>query len=359
MAANDFKKVLVLGGGKIGVAITAMLSSTGEYDVTVGDVRPVNFDMPNLKTRIVDASSEQSLTEALKDADVVINALPFFAAKKVAKVAAEQKVHYFDLTEDVAATNAIRDIGKTATTALMPQCGLAPGFIGIAGFDLARQFDQLQDVKMRVGALTRYPTNALKYNLTWSTDGLINEYCEPCDAIVNGEAAKVQPLEGLETLLIDGDEYEAFNTSGGLGTLCETLEGKVRNLDYKTMRFPGHNAILKLLINDLRMIDKRDTLKDIFEHAIPYTSQDKVVVFVSVTGWKDGKYQQKTFASRIFPQVVAGMEMTAIQLTTAGGICAAMELMRDGKLPRQGFVAQEQVKLDDFLANRWGGLYQA
>lgn len=358
MAANDFKKVLVLGGGKIGVAITAMLSSTGEYEVTVGDMRTVNFDMPNVHTRIVDASSESSLAEAMKDADVVINALPFFAAKHVAKSAAKHKVHYFDLTEDVAATNAIREIGKTAETALMPQCGLAPGFIGIAGFDLASQFDKLQDVKMRVGALTRFPTNVLKYNLTWSTDGLINEYCEPCDAIVNGEYIKVQPLEGLETLMIDGDEYEAFNTSGGLGTLCETLQGKVRNLDYKTMRFPGHNSILKLLVNDLRMIDKRDTLKDIFEHAIPYTSQDMVVVFVSVTGWKDGKYQQKTFASRIFPKTVAGIDMTAIQLTTAGGICAAMELMRDGKLPRQGFVAQEQVKLADFLANRWGGLYQ-
>ena len=359
MAANDFKRALVLGGGKIGVAITTMLASTGDYEVTVGDMRPVNFDIPGVKSIIVDASSEASLAAAMQNADFVLNALPFFAAKGVAAAAAKAKVHYFDLTEDVAATNAIKEIAKTAETALMPQCGLAPGFIGIAGYDLARKFDKLQDVKMRVGALTRYPTNTLKYNLTWSTDGLINEYCEPCDAIVNGEFMKVQPLEGLETLLIDGDEYEAFNTSGGLGTLCETLEGKVRNLDYKTMRFPGHNKILRLLINDLRMIDKRETLKEIFEHAMPYTSQDMVVVFVSVTGWKDGKYQQQTFATRIFPKVIAGLNMTAIQLTTAAGIVAAMELMRAGKLPRKGFVAQEAVKLDEFLANRFGGLYTA
>ncbi len=359
MAANDFKRVLVLGGGKIGVAITAMLSSTGDYQVTVGDMRPVSFDFPNMKGRIVDASDDKSLDAAMAEADVVLNALPFFAAKKVAAAAARNKVHYFDLTEDVAATNAIKEIGQTAETALMPQCGLAPGFIGIAGYDLSKKFDKLQDVKMRVGALTRYPTNTLKYNLTWSTDGLINEYCEPCDAIVNGEFMKVQPLEGLETLLIDGDEYEAFNTSGGLGTLCQTLEGKVRNLDYKTMRFPGHNQILRLLINDLRMIDKRDTLKDIFEHAMPYTAQDMVVVFVSVTGWKEGKYQQQTFATRIFPKMIAGLQMTAIQLTTAAGIVTAMELMKDGKLPRKGFVPQELVGLDDFLANRWGSVYKA
>lgn len=359
MAANDFKRVLVLGGGKIGVAIAAMMCSTGDYEVTVGDMRPVNFDLPHLKTRIVDASSEESLKAALSEADVVLNALPFFAAAKVAKVAAACKVHYFDLTEDVAATNAIKEIAKNASTAMMPQCGLAPGFIGIAGHDLASKFDKLQDVKMRVGALTRYPTNALKYNLTWSTDGLINEYCEPCDAVINGDKVKVQPLEGLEVLMIDGDEYEAFNTSGGLGTLCETLDGKVRNLDYKTMRYPGHNAILKLLINDLRLIDKRDTLKEIFEHSIPYTQQDVVVIFVSVTGWKDGKYAQETFATRINPKVVAGMTMTAIQLTTAAGICAAMELMRAGKLPNSGFVSQEAVKLDNFLANRFGGLYKS
>ncbi len=77
---------------------------------------------------------------------------------------------------------------------------------------------------MRVGALPKFPSNALNYNLTWSTEGLINEYCEPCEAIVNGERREVPPMEELEEFSLDGVTYEAFNTSGGLGSLCETLE---------------------------------------------------------------------------------------------------------------------------------------
>ena len=141
--------------------------------------------------------------------------------------AREAGCHYFDLTEDVAATRAIKQLAEGASTAFMPQCGLAPGFIGIVAHHLAQGFDTLHEVKMRVGALPAFPTNALKYNLTWSVDGLINEYCHPCEAIRGGKNIEVLPLEGLEHFSLDGTEYEAFNTSGGLGTLCETLRRQV------------------------------------------------------------------------------------------------------------------------------------
>jgi Saccharopine dehydrogenase C-terminal domain len=121
-------------------------------------------------------------------------------------------------------------------------------------------------LKMRVGALPQYPSNALNYNLTWSTDGVINEYCEPCEAIVNGELREVPPLEAREEFALDGVTYEAFNTSGGLGSLCETLKGKVDNLNYKTIRYPGHAAIMKALLQDLRLRERRYILKDILEN---------------------------------------------------------------------------------------------
>ncbi|WP_225974751.1 saccharopine dehydrogenase family protein [Arachidicoccus ginsenosidivorans] len=108
----------------------------------------------------------------------------------------------------------------------MPQCGLAPGFISIAAYDLCQQFDSLQSVRLRVGALPQYPVNRLKYNLTWSTNGLVNEYCNPCDAIVDGKRTQVLPMEGLEHFMADGIDYEAFNTSGGLSALAEVLDGK-------------------------------------------------------------------------------------------------------------------------------------
>ena len=100
---------------------------------------------------------------------------------------------------------------------------------------------------MRVGALPQFPTNALRYNLTWSTDGLINEYCNFCEVIHDGRRLEVLPLEGLEHFSLDGVRYEAFNTSGGLGTLCETLAGRVRTLNYKTVRYNGHRELMQFL----------------------------------------------------------------------------------------------------------------
>src|SRR4029079_13289823 len=184
-------------------------------------------------------------------------------------------------TEDVATSDAVAEIAESAAVGqiFMPQCGLAPGFISIVANDLINWFERIETVKMRVGALPQFPTGELKYNLTWSTDGLINEYCNPCAAIHAGRKIDVLPLEGLESFSLDGVRYEAFNTSGGLGTLAETLAGKVRDLDYKTARYVAHRAHMTLLVSELRLSERREVLKDILESAIPITFQDVVVTF--------------------------------------------------------------------------------
>ena len=151
----------------------------------------------------------------------------------------------------------------------MPQCGLAPGFISIAGTHLARRFDALEEVRLRVGALTEFPTNRLKYDLTWSTAGLIHEYLAGLRSDRRREDAQgLEPLEGHETFTLDGTDYEAFNTSGGLGTLCGTA-GRARNLNYKTVRYPGHCEIMKLLIRDLGLGKRPELLVEIFDYALP------------------------------------------------------------------------------------------
>jgi saccharopine dehydrogenase-like NADP-dependent oxidoreductase len=210
---------------------------------------------------------------------------------------------------------------------------------------------------MRVGALPAYPSNALNYNLTWSTEGVINEYCEPCEAIVNGRITEVPALEEREEFSLDGVLYEAFNTSGGLGTLCETLTGKVRTLNYRTIRYPGHAAIMKALLHDLRLRDRRDVLKDILENSLPATMQDVVIVFVTVAGLRDGRLQQDTYARKIYSHVLAGRMRSAIQITTASSLCAMLDLLASGRLPQSGFVRQEDVRLADFMANRFGQVY--
>ena len=211
---------------------------------------------------------------------------------------------------------------------------------------------------MRVGALPVFPTNALKYNLTWSTDGLINEYCNPCEAIRDGERTEVPALEEIEHFSLDGTEYEAFNTSGGLGTLCDTLQGKVENLNYKPVRYPGHRDIIKMLVRDLRLGLRRDVLKDVLETAIPITYKDVVLIFVTAFGWRKGLLTQESAARKIYSQEIGGQLMSAIQITTAAGICAMCDLLVEGKLPQKGFVRQEQAKLSDFLANRFGRYYE-
>jgi saccharopine dehydrogenase-like NADP-dependent oxidoreductase len=358
---SEFSRVLILGAGRIGESIALMLGGAG-YRVTVADRDPERLGKlagAQVTRHQLDIANRSSLLAALRGHDAVLNALPFSAAEQVAGAAVECGVHYFDLTEDVAATKAIRVLAGNARSVLMPQCGLAPGFVGIVANDLARRFERLADLRMRVGALPRYSRNALKYNLTWSTEGLINEYCNPCETIVDGERISVPALEGYETFALDGVTYEAFNTSGGLGTLCETLAGKVKHLDYKSIRYPGHRDIVKLLLDDLRLRDRRDLLKEIFETAIPTTQQDVVIVFVTAAGYRRGHFVQESFLTQVHGRPVKGTDYSAIQLTTAAGICAAFELVRTGKLPQKGFVRQEDVRLEDLMASRFGTYFES
>jgi saccharopine dehydrogenase-like NADP-dependent oxidoreductase len=361
------KDILVIGGGKIGSVVAELLAnargSGGAYRVTLADrslelLAAIDAQAQRrLETLPIDVADAGALRGAMQGRFAVLSAAPFHLTLQVAEAARACGVHYLDLTEDVAATRRIRELATGADTAFIPQCGLAPGFIGIVAADLARRFESLDSVRMRVGALPAYPSNALNYNLTWSTDGVINEYCEPCEAIVDGGLREVPALEEREEFSLDGVLYEAFNTSGGLGTLCETLAGKVRTLNYRTIRYPGHAAIMKALLNDLRLRDRRDVLKDILEQAVPATVQDVVVIFVTVSGRRDGRLLQDTYVRKIYSQALHGTRRSAIQITTASSLCAMLDLLAQGCLPQAGFVRQEDVALDDFLANRFGRVY--
>ncbi len=355
-------RALIVGAGKIGAAITSLLASAPDYDVTVLDrsERALrSADDLGVRTVQGDTSDAALLGRLAGSNDMMLSAAPFHLTTSVARAAREAGAHYFDLTEDRASARAIAAMATDAPAVLMPQCGLAPGFVSVAAVAvaLAGSFDELRSVSMRVGALPQFPTNALKYNLTWSTDGLINEYCNPCEAIVDGELREVPPLEEREAFSLDGVAYEAFNTSGGLGTLGESLLGRVETLNYKTVRYPGHCEIVKLLMRDLRLARRRDLLRDVLETAIPVTDQDVVLVFVSVSGIRAGVLTQETFARKIYPADVGGRRLSAIQLTTAAGICAMADLVQAEKLPTSGFVRPQECALGEFLANRFGSLY--
>ncbi len=353
--------IAVLGAGQIGSVIAGMLAEQG-HRVTLADASLAQLALgaeqafatepPQLAfaTKVVDAADLNALRSFLDHQEIVVSACPFFLNKSIASTAALTGTHYFDLTEDVATTSYVRELGEAANVALVPQCGLAPGFVCVLGADMATRFDTAKTIKMRVGALPLCPTNILRYNVTWSVDGLINEYCNPCEIVLDGELILVPALDGVESVMIDGVAYEAFNTSGGLGTLAETLAGSVRELSYKTLRYPGHADIIKLLLHGLGLSEDKETMRRILNRAAPFTHKDVVVIFVTGIGERRGRMEEDSIVLRYDGR----RQLGAIQLTTAASCVAMVELFLGGKLPAKGFVRQEDARLSDFLATNAG-----
>ncbi len=359
-------KVLVLGAGKIGALISGLLAESGDYSIALGDVDGVAaaavakaHGSTDVEAHALDASHRRDLDAflATHEIDAIVSSLPYYCNPVVAAAARKAKSHYFDLTEDVEVTRAVRRIARGAQRAFVPQCGLAPGFISIAANELTTHFDEPRTIKLRVGALPQHPNNVLKYSLTWSTEGLINEYGNPCQAVVDGKLIDVAPLEGLEEIEIDGTLYEAFNTSGGLGSLAETRGKGCEQINYKTMRYPGHCQQMRLLMNDLKLNQDRATLKRILENAVPQTLQDVVIVYAAVAGLQEGELREENYVNKIYPQVIGGRLWSAIQVSTAAGITAVLDLVLTRPRKYRGFIAQEQFSLPEILENRFGRHY--
>lgn len=356
-------QVLILGSGKIGALIAGLLGESGDYSVQLADrdgdesasvVKAHGLD--SIRPYSIDATDAADLTTHIADhsVDAVLSAMPFFRNPLVAQVARDSGIHYFDLTEDVAVTAKVRGSAEGAEKAFAPQCGLAPGFISIAAHELITHFDELRDVRLRVGALPQHPNNPLKYALNWSTDGLINEYLNLCPAILDGQPVQLQPLEGHEEIEIDGTRYEAFNTSGGIGSLAETYGDRVDRMNYKTIRYPGHCDQVRLLLNGLQLGKDRETLKRILENALPRTLQDVVVIYVSVTGLQSGELVEENYVNKVYPQMIAGRLWAAIQVTTAAGVCSVLDLILAEPENYRGFIKQEAFSLKQILDNRFG-----
>ena len=357
------RKVLVLGAGKIGALISGLLAESADYEVHLADVDGTAaagvaraHGLPNVHSVQLDATDAKALQARLRahPVDAVVSSLPYHCNPLVGAAAREAGAHYFDLTEDVEVTRQITAMSRGAARAFVPQCGLAPGFISIAGGELIRHFDTLRSVRLRVGALPQHPHNVLKYSLTWSTEGLINEYGNPCEAMADGRLVEIRPLEGLEEIEIDGTLYEAFNTSGGLGSLAQTCGAQCESMDYKTIRYPGHCAQMRLLMNDLKLNQDRATLKRILENAVPQTLQDVVIVYAAVTGQQNGELREENYVSKIYPQMIAGRLWSAIQVTTASGLCSVLDLVLSNPERHHGLVTQESFRLPDILGNRFG-----
>jgi len=350
------KTILVFGMGKVGTLVGILLNK--RFAVTGFD-KQIPSQHPGFDCIQGDINDLTLLNKTIPQFDAVVSCMPYNLNLPIARIAHAHGVHYFDLTEDVPTTQAILEMSTTAKGVMAPQCGLAPGLIGIIGADLAKRFTKLRDIELRVGALPRYPNGLLAYSFTWSPAGVINEYINDAEVIHNGVRKMVPSLDGLESINIEGRDYEAFSTSGGLGTMCETYAGKVDTLNYKTIRYPGHAKLMRFLLYELILKDKRELTEEILTEAKPPVAEDVVLVYAVVEGWKGDALAREEYYRSFQPIIVNDRTWRAISWTTAASIAAVVEMVADGKLPQQGFIKQEEINFNAFLQTHNGQLFTA
>lgn len=356
--------VLVAGAGKIGSLIAQILASEADYHVYLIDADQRALakvpESERLSKADVDVGSAADLHAYLTRHQIhsVVACLPYFCNEKLLIQAFELGLNYFDLTEDVAVSTKVKALAKGAASVFMPRCGVAPGLINIMANDLIQQFDRLDTVKLRAGCLPKNVSNPLHYALAWSVDGLINEYGNIGHGIAEGKRIDLNPLDDIESVELDGVQYEAFNTSGGVGELVELYDGKVNVLNYKTLRYPGHCEKMRFLMHDLYLNEDRDTLKKILTRALPQTDQDVMITYVSVSGEKGQDFIEQSRVIKFYPKVLFGTRRSAIQVTTACSASAVIDLVHQKLDQYRGFVTQESMRLGDVMANRFGQLME-
>jgi len=352
-------KIAVLGAGQIGRAVYKILTDLRENDTSGlysdNEVFVVDSSEENISKLVYGSHYVMNLTDGdvseltslLVEQGVthVINALPFFLNEKVASAAVKAKCAYIDFTEDDVMADRVQKLYEGTGLTCAVKCGLAPGFINYVGYNLVGRIDIPDSLLVSVGALPRtvsYPFThpEQSYNLTWSVDGLVNEYIRPCRVRKDGKEMEIQALDGLSKVVIDGSEYEAAYTSGGVGSLVRDL-AYVPNVHYMTLRYPGHYKYVRSVVHETH--GDFEKMKKIFLSKFPTTDDDVIVVYSNALGTnKDGTLVRRSYSDKFY-----GVDgLTAIQSTTAGSGVAILELMLDGKL--SGTVNHTDVDLNSF-----------
>lgn len=349
------KRIAVLGLGKVGHLAAELLQEAG-FEVIGVDQRPYSGD-GTFGTKQFDLAQAKEIFDGLDGMEAVLSCLPYHLNIQIAEIAHQKKLFYFDLTEDVPTTQRIIELSKSAERTMAPQCGLAPGLVGIVAADLAKKFDKCRSLRLRVGALPRNPTGLLGYAFNWSPVGVVNEYLNDCEVIEEGVRKMVSPMEWKETIFVNGVELEAFTTSGGLGTMCETFLDEIDNIDYKTIRYPGHVDLMNFFFHELLMREHREQAGIILTNAKPPVDDDVVHIHVAAEGESDAGLRRDEFVRSYMPRILAGKKRTAIAWTTAASVTAVIEMVSNGSLADKGFIKQEEIPFDEYCGTTTGALF--
>jgi saccharopine dehydrogenase-like NADP-dependent oxidoreductase len=307
--------------------------------------------------------AEEGLTEEivaiLRQGDIILDCLPGSQAPRIAEFAKEYELHYTNLTEYVAETEKIKTLAKNATTGFILQTGLAPGYINLLANGLFQQFcadfkvDSVTTLELKVGALGKHAVAPHYYGFTWSPVGVATEYIKDTIVLRNYVKTTVPSLSERATIMIDGRTYEEDLTSGGSADLPEALSGRVRSLEYKTLRFSGHYGwIQKQLVELKKSTNKIAALQQKMQAAIPQIEEDQIVLYAAVEG-KDieGVLRRREVSKHIFPQKVGNHQLRAIQITTAAPLVQAAQLLLEHSY--KGVLLQSQINSEKFLNGKY------
>jgi saccharopine dehydrogenase-like NADP-dependent oxidoreductase len=367
-------RIVIAGTGGMGQATGLLLRELGDFDVDLflgdaevakareasewicrdssqtGAVEP--FHLP------LDGTSEE-FDRVLGGAQILLDCLPGEQAVRMAGLARRHGLHYANLTEYVEATDQIMELARDAEQGFLLQTGLAPGYINVLGNHLFQRFcrehgvDKVDLLEMRVGALTRTTRPPHHYGFTWNPKGVATEYVKDAVVVRDFQTTRRPSLTDRRTVLIDGVLYEEALTSGGAADLPAAMAGRVRNLDYKTFRYPGHYDWVLGLLDRLRsegvpQHDLADRLLRLMQEEAPAVEDDVVVVYAAVEGRDAGGTLHRLERSGLIrPRKVGGHRLRAIQTTTSAGLAeSARLLLRDRP---KGVYLQSRINPERFM----------
>ena len=356
--------MLVLGAGRMGLGAAFDLAAQPDVEeVTIADMDGARTrlvaDQIGKKVRGVEAniSDPRKAVELMRGHAATISCVNYWYNEKLARAAIEAKSNFCDLggNNDVVDKELALDAeAKRAGVNVIPDCGLAPGMVAVLVAHGAARFKTLDEIHIRVGGLPQDPKPPLNYQLVFSVEGLINEYIERARVLRDGRITEVESMTEIEALDFPAPfgTMEAFQTSGGTSTLPETFLGKVKELDYKTIRYPGHCEKFKMMI-DLGLcsstpitVDKTDVaprkvLGELLVRNLPHDEPDAVLVRVEFMG--DGKHLTYDIIDYQDPKtgLSAMMRTTAFPASIVALMMARGETTSKGALPQERCIPPE------------------
>jgi saccharopine dehydrogenase-like NADP-dependent oxidoreductase len=364
-------QVVIAGAGGMGSAVGLLLRELGDFDVEifVGDADPERARSAaawiregSLQPGEVHAfhlpatGTNGEFDEALARGEILLDCLPGKEAPRMARLARQHDLHYTNLTEHVEETEEIQQIAEGASRGFLLQTGLAPGYVNVLGHGLYQRFcqeggvDGAERIEMRVGALTTTARPPHFYGFTWSPSGVATEYIKPATVLRDHQRTTRPSLSERCTVVIDGITYEEDLTSGGAADLPAALEGKVRHLDYKTLRYPGHYDWIERMVAATPAGEEPIAyLQGRMEASVPFMEDDLVVIYAAVEGrGADGTLRRLEKSHLIRPRRVGARTLKAIQSTTTAGLAESARLLLTENL--QGVCLQSQIDPAQFMA---------